>query len=214
MTRSVPARFSAASDFSCSAGIAEGWATSAFRLGANRAISAAQLASSEAGATSRLGFRVIARASRFSTKQQRQHLDGLAEPHVVGEAGAEPSPVKQIEPLHARLLIGPQRGLQRFSGVHAGEPVGPAQPGQGLLRAMARPRSGPTPRRPARQRHHQPLPAPASSRMASPNDRPSSAGAALDRLELLQRAGKAIAIHLDPLAADEGRAPPTGPAAS
>ena len=40
-----------------SAGNADGWTTTAFRLGANRAISAAQLASSEAGATSSDGLR-------------------------------------------------------------------------------------------------------------------------------------------------------------
>ena len=43
----------------------------------------AQLASSDAGATSRLGCRGALR------QQQRQHLDRLAEPHVVGEAGTK-----------------------------------------------------------------------------------------------------------------------------
>ena len=41
-----------------SVGAADGWTTTALRLGANRAISAAQLASSEAGATRRHGFRL------------------------------------------------------------------------------------------------------------------------------------------------------------
>ena len=52
--------------FNFSAGAAEGWATTALRLGANRAISAVQLASSEAGATSRQGLR-FSRASSSRT---------------------------------------------------------------------------------------------------------------------------------------------------
>ena len=52
------------------------------------------------------------------------------------------------------------------------------------------------------------LPVPASNRIASLNGRPSIGGTALDRLELLQRPGKAIASELDLLllAADEGEA--------
>ena len=92
------------------------------RLGANRAISAAQLASSEAGATTRLGLRVLP-GFVFQHQQQRQHLDGLAEPHVVGQAGTEPEPREQIEPLHTRLLIGTQRALKRFPGIDTSEPI-------------------------------------------------------------------------------------------
>ena len=61
----------------------------------------------------------IARSLVLQHQQQRQHLDGLAEPHVVGKACAEAKSRQQIEPLHARLLIGPQRRPQRLSGVHA-----------------------------------------------------------------------------------------------
>src|SRR5205085_2885125 len=57
MTRSASLRPSALSVSSLSAGAADGWATATFRLGANRAASATQLARSEAGATSKHGFR-------------------------------------------------------------------------------------------------------------------------------------------------------------
>ncbi len=61
----MPAGLSASSAFSLSAGAADGWATRTSRLGANRAISEAQLASSDAGATRRHGFR-LSLASFFS----------------------------------------------------------------------------------------------------------------------------------------------------
>ena len=39
-------------------------------------------------------------------QKQRQDLDGLAEPHVVGQAGSKPQPGQEMEPLHAGTLIG------------------------------------------------------------------------------------------------------------
>jgi hypothetical protein len=51
---------------------------------------------------------------------------------VVGKACAQSKSCQQVEPLHARLLIGPQRSLQRVSGVHASEPSRAAQSGQRL----------------------------------------------------------------------------------
>ncbi len=48
---------------------------------------------------------------------QREQLDGLAEPHVVGQAGAEPERGQERQPRHAPLLVRPQRRLQaRGSG--------------------------------------------------------------------------------------------------
>src|SRR5215203_6920461 len=49
-------------------------------------------------------------------QQQGKDLDGLAEPHVVRKASAEPELGKQTKPLHPRLLIGPEcspKGLTR-----------------------------------------------------------------------------------------------------
>ncbi len=140
MTRSTPSRSTALVHFNCSDGMADGWTTIALRLGANRAISEAQLASREAGATRSDGLRLLP-ASRFEHQQQRQDLNGLAEPHVVGKAGPEPQLCKQMEPLHARMLIGPQRPVKRSTGIDARRPVWLAQrcqrlgepgPGNGL----------------------------------------------------------------------------------
>ena len=58
-------------------------------LGAKRAISAAQFASSEAGRHQQVR---LARASclRFQNQQKRKDLNGLAEPHVIGETRPQP----------------------------------------------------------------------------------------------------------------------------
>ena len=102
-----------------SAAIAEGCATERAG-GAKRAISAAQLASSEAGATSSEGARVCAAVLAPLHQQQRQDLDRLAEPHVVGEAGAEAEAGQQVQPAQAGLLIGPQRAVQGRARIDGG----------------------------------------------------------------------------------------------
>jgi hypothetical protein len=70
-------------------------------------------------------------------EQERQHLDGLAEPHVVGQANAEPQRRGKDEPRHADLLIGPQRAAQIRARVGRQEPGRPAQPSS---EPQARPR--------------------------------------------------------------------------
>ena len=47
-------------------------------------------------------------AVRLLTKyeQQRQHLNGLAQSHVIGQAGPQAELCEQIQPTHANLLIG------------------------------------------------------------------------------------------------------------
>ena len=109
---------------SSAAGIADGCATSAFNPGAKRSISAAQFASSEAGATSRLGCGCRARLA-LENEQQRKHLDGLAESHVVGQARAQAEFREEIEPAHAHLLIRPQGRLS----AHRRDPLWPILPG-------------------------------------------------------------------------------------
>jgi len=52
-------------------------------------------------------------------QQQRQDLDGLAEAHVVGEAGPKPETADEPQPGDAGLLIGPQRALQRRAWISA-----------------------------------------------------------------------------------------------
>ncbi len=65
--------------------------------------------------------------------QERQHLDGLAEPHVVGEAAAEAQIAQEDEPSKAGALIGPQLAAEALGlGSGAGAP-GRAQADAQLL---------------------------------------------------------------------------------
>jgi hypothetical protein len=73
-----------------------GWATNTFSDGEKRSASAAQLAMSDAGATMRLGRR--SPPPSLTVSRQRENLDRLAEPHVVGETGAEAEPRQKAKP--------------------------------------------------------------------------------------------------------------------
>ena len=53
-------------------------------------------------------------------QQQRQDLDGFAEPHIVGEAGPELEAGQQVEPREAGLLIGPERAVQGRARIDGG----------------------------------------------------------------------------------------------
>ena len=103
-------------------------------VGAKRAISAFQFASSDAGSDEEATACRSARRS-FRREQQREDLDGLAEPHVVGQAGAEPEAREEARASRARLLVGPQRAAQRRGRPRGREALGVAQPGEHLRRA-------------------------------------------------------------------------------
>ena len=101
-------------------------------IGAKRSISAAQFASNEAGATSRLGARVgdartLRRRFVLENQEERQYLDGFAQSHVVRETGAKPEAVQQVEPTNTCLLIRSQCCLERRSRLDAGESLRAAQ---------------------------------------------------------------------------------------
>ena len=49
---------------------------------------------------------------RLAHQQQREHLDGLAQSHVVGEAGAQTQFRQEVQPAHADLLIRAQVSVQ------------------------------------------------------------------------------------------------------
>ena len=58
----------------------------------NARISAAQLASSDAGTTSRLGRAAsLPLVLALQYQEQREHLDGLAQAHVIGKARPQPA---------------------------------------------------------------------------------------------------------------------------
>ena len=65
-------------------------------------------------------------------QQQRQHLDGLAQTHVVGQAGAQTELLQEAQPRHPGTLIGPQRALQRRARRHRRQLARLPQPREGL----------------------------------------------------------------------------------
>ena len=137
-------------------------------------------------------------------QQQRQDLNRLAEPHVVGKAGPKPELCEQMKPLHARLLIGPQCALKVLTGVDAQKPIGMAQSRE----CLRQPRTG-----------HGLAPVDVGLPGAAITGNAGSGqhahrlterqtigdGAALDGLELLECPAQSFMIDLDPLAAYQGQ---------
>ena len=74
----------------------------------------------------------------FEHQQQRQHLNRLAQPHVVGQASAQPEPCQQVQPLHACLLVGPQAGLEPGARIDPRQAFGLSQ----ALQGFGQPRAG------------------------------------------------------------------------
>ena len=68
----------------------------------------------------------------LENQQQRKHLNGLAESHVVGQACTQAEFGQEIKPPHAHLLVGPQGPFQRIAGIDLRQPLRAAQPLQGL----------------------------------------------------------------------------------
>ena len=201
MTRSVPPRSAPAMSASSRAGIAEGCATSVASDGAKRSISACQLASSDAGATSRCGGSPP-RARSLAQEQKRQDLDRLAEPHVVRQADAEPQRRRERQPRHAGLLVGPQRAAQIGARVGRGEPAPARAAPRACARARRPPRPATSPRPPpARRPRRRSRVAPASSRMPSRNDSPLVLGLVPHALPVGEHLAEPLAVQLDPLPA-------------
>jgi hypothetical protein len=142
------------------------------------------------------------RGFRFKHQQQRQQLDGLAEPHVVGEACTKPEPREQIEPLHTRLLIRTQRASKRFPGVDTCEPIRMTESGQRFCEPW--PGHGLAPVDGGHACSAIAGNAGASQQPHGLAERQAFVvGPPLDRLKLFQCAGEAIVIDLDPLAAEK-----------
>jgi hypothetical protein len=64
--------------------------------------------------------------------EQGDDLDGLAQAHVIGQAGAQAKTRQQMQPAHADLLVGAQGGPQLGTGAHHGEAIRATQARQGL----------------------------------------------------------------------------------
>ena len=110
-----------------------------------RAASCCQLPITEVGQTSRTG----ALSSDFSrhVEDQRQGLNRLAEPHVVGKAGAEAPAAQKPEPCISPLLVWPEltlegtghrQGLDGVPVLESGQDIGEPAP---RLDAAGQPRS-------------------------------------------------------------------------
>jgi hypothetical protein len=82
--------------------------------------------------------RVVALALPLVPEQEPEHLNGLAESHVVGQAHAEPERRGEAQPRHADLLVRPQRAAQIGAGIGVGQLDGAAQCGQ----CLGEPRAG------------------------------------------------------------------------
>ena len=76
--------------------------------------------------------RLVAWRARFHHQQQCQHLHRLAEPHIVGEAGAQAEARQQVQPAHAGLLIRAERCLQGRARIEVRQFVRIAKTGERL----------------------------------------------------------------------------------
>ena len=136
--------------------------------------------------------------------QQREHLDRLAEAHVVGQAGAEAELVEEVEPADARpagtggASCAARRPARRGRG-----PPGRRRPSSVSAShgpATTRDQSGSARRGVVLAGHA----APASIRSASAKLTPFAPGLPLRAPQLVERLAQAVGVDLDPLAADEG----------
>jgi hypothetical protein len=59
-------------------------------------------------------------------QQQGQYLHGLAESHVVGQAGAQPQAGQQVQPAHTGPLVWTKIGSQLVVRIDAREPLSAA----------------------------------------------------------------------------------------
>ena len=147
---------------------------SAFKLGAKRSISDAQLASSEAGATSRLGCCLAIRLA-LEHEQQRKHLNGLCRvpcrrPGTPPGRASRGDRASALPPAGRAAACRSARRRDRF---------GPIPPGCGVLSASPRATGRRPPETTRRRRFAEASPAatsaPASNRMASRKPSPFSA---------------------------------------
>ena len=133
-------------------------------------------------------------------QQQRKHLDGLAESHVVGQARPETEFREQVKPAHAHLLVGPQRALQRVAGVDLRQALRSCAALSESPQARGRPPPAPSrhrPRRPYLQRR--PL-RPRRPTGAWPRRRPGRSRSAVrstsrKRSIMLCRCSRSISTH-------------------
>ena len=132
-------------------------------------------------------------------QDEGEQLDGLAEPHVVGEAGAEAEFGEEAEPAHADILIGAQSGLQRLARIGGGERFRPAAAGERLGEPGARLHAPPG--RVGRENFGRAADLGACQEPHRPAEGDAFlAGEPLDRVEPFERRLEPLVIDLDPFA--------------
>ena len=206
MTRSTSAIRSRSSAFNSALVIAEGCATIAVRVGAKRSISAAQLASRDAGATRRLVRRVSSRAAR-----------AFAAP------AAAPAPASSCRGPCRRRGRRPGRGWRADAAI-ARRPAdrvatSPSARRQDPVAPVGRDREGRRASSPATARRRRSdqsgavaatmspgTCAPARRRIASPKERPSFAAAVSTARNSSSIRLESLAIDFDPASAHQVKA--------
>ena len=134
--------------------------------------------------------------------QEGQHLDRLAQAHVVGQARAQAQAGEKPQPFHARFLVDAQRGVEIGARPSLFQVFRIAQLGQHFAQPFARVHERPLALGVALVVVGQVARAPASNRMPSTKEMPSSACAA-SSFQCVQGLGKFLAVDLDPLPAQQ-----------
>ena len=137
-------------------------------------------------------------ALAIDEQEEGDHLDGLAEAHVVGQAGAQAQLREEVEPSHAHLLVRPERAVQRAAGVGRRA----ATPGRAAS-AARRPATGRPPPRTTRDPRRPRLRRPPAFDARHEAHRfgegqAVSRGGAFDAPELVDQAAQTLAIDFDP----------------
>ena len=144
-------------------------------------------------------WRLAAARATLAQQQERQHLDGLAQPHVVGQADAEPQRGRESQPRNAGLLIRPQRSAEVVARVGRGETVRSAQP----LERARQPRAGLDARPALTRRQYSGLvvrpPGAGQQPHAFEEREPPVLGLAPHALPVGEHLAQPLAVELDPL---------------
>ena len=120
-----------------SAAHSERWAKKTLSVGAKRASSCRQLPRSDAGTISSPGLRASRDRPGLALEKKVDHLDGLAQAHVVGQASSQPELREEPEPANAVYLVRPQRGAKLAPGLAGIDLVGLAKSFEGLAKPFA-----------------------------------------------------------------------------
>ena len=145
-------------------------------------------------------------------EQQGQHLDRLAQPHVVGEAGPQSQAGHQAQPVVARLLVGAQDAAQTAGALAGGLPGRLAQVGQDAREPAAGHHLRPLVHGIGRRRHLR-IEVPRGPRQqahALCEAQAAAGGRRLHPVPLRQGLGQPLAVDLHPPALQPDQAVPGG----